>query len=844
MRNTFAIVVIGLVWASPAASADETYVKQIKPLLTRHCIDCHSGDKPSGGVSFESEKLADRTADQERWSKALRMARSGLMPPKGEEKLPAVQVEALAAWIKRVPFAIDPQRIDPGHVTLRRLNKVEYRNTIRDLLGIDYDASADLPPDNTGHGFDNVADSLTLSTLAMEKYIAAAQAAVALAVPTQPYAPAERRIGGGAFALVKSSAAKGEKGGGFGSGDFRGEPRELSYYEPAKSRAVAKVEKAGRYQLVLELVAIENFVDGQFDYNKCRLTFRRGEKKLLEKEFVRQGYKKFRFEFDEDLAAGPVEFTAEVAPLTPNEKRVRNLRLRIEGVTFKGPMAREHWVRPAGYEKAFPGDGIPADPAKRAPYVRDLLAKFVKKAFRRPVDDATVDKLARLAETAGSKPDATFEGGVARAMTAALASPRFLFREETAVPSSDGGYSLIDEHALAARLSYFFWSTMPDAELTALADAGKLRANQAAQVKRLLADPRAKELTRHFVGQWLQTRNVDSANVNAFAVLIQDEQPDPKATAQRERFRQLRQKPAEDLTPAEKKELEEARAQFGRGFGRFRQFELTGDLRRAMRQETESCFEYVLKEDRSLLELLDADYTFLNERLAKHYGIDNVVGDRVRKVTLPKGSPRGGVVTQASSLVVTSNPNRTSPVKRGLYILDNILGTPPPPPPPDIAALEESARKGKPSTLKETLARHRADAKCASCHNRMDPLGLALENFNALGRWRDKERGQPIETGGELLTGERFKDVQELKRTLTTTRRLDFYRCLAEKLFTYALGRGPEPCDTETLDRIVTRLDASGGKPSELLTGILESPAFQRQGEKAKPEAAARAGVE
>jgi hypothetical protein len=250
-----------------------------------------------------------------------------------------------------------------------------------------------------------------------------------------------------------------------------------------------------------------------------------------------------------------------------------------------------------------------------------------------------------------------------------------------------------------------------------------------------------------------------------------------------------------------------------------------------MRQETEMAFEYVVKEDRSLLELIDADYTFLNEKLATYYGISGVTGEQMRKVQLPPDSQRGGVLTQATFLILTSNPDRTSPVKRGLFILDNILGLPPPPPPGNVPPLEQAAAalKGKTPTLKESLKLHRQDALCSSCHNRMDPLGLAFENFNALGRWRDKELNQPIEAAGELLTGEAFKDVRQLKKILVTARRLDFYRCATEKMLIYALGRGLTPQDAHMVDELVTRLEAAHGRPSVLIRGIVESPAFQRR---------------
>jgi len=256
-----------------------------------------------------------------------------------------------------------------------------------------------------------------------------------------------------------------------------------------------------------------------------------------------------------------------------------------------------------------------------------------------------------------------------------------------------------------------------------------------------------------------------------------------------------------------------------------------------MKRETEMHFDHVLRNDRSLLELIDCDYTFLNERLARHYGVTGVTGDEMRLVKLPAGSPRGGILTQGTVLAVTSNPDRTSPVKRGLFILDNVLGTPPPPPPPDIPALEDATAGGaKPVTLREALKAHRADALCASGHNRMDPLGLALENFNALGMWREKERGQPVDAAGQLITGEPFASVRELKRVLATDRKTDFYRCVAEKVLVYALGRGLEYYDVPAVDAIVERLEKSDGKPSALLRGAIESVPFQRRRATDRPE--------
>jgi mono/diheme cytochrome c family protein len=812
MRHTPLIEVLASVVAaaalSPGAAADleraARFHKAAEPIVAQYCVGCHNSELKKGGIVLDAADSSRLLQDKELWQKALRMVRAGLMPPKGRNRPSSQEVAQLAAWVKHSVFGIDPAHIDPGRVTLRRLNRTEYKNTIRALMGVDFDTDAEFPADDTGYGFDNIGDVLTLSPLLLEKYVDAARSVVTRAVPMEPWAPAEKQIAG---------------------------PLVLSYYKAATSTHGFSASHAGRYQLVLDLTANDRYVDGQFDYNKCRLVFKADGKALLSQEFVRQGGKAYRFEFAQDWSAGKHDLTLELQSLTPGERQVRSLRLDITAVTVRGPLDRKYFVRPANYERFFPG-GVPADPQDRLAYARNLLRAFATRAFRRPVDEQTVDRLVRLTEAAAAdRPGQAYEGALARAMTVVLASPHFLFREEDALPTSTERYPLVDEYALASRLSYFLWASIPDTELFRLARENKLRQNLPAQVTRMLADKRSNQFVRNFTGQWLQARDIDTAEVDAFAVLSKEQPPDPEAQKRRQRIRELRRKAPESLTPAEKKELEEAFKNFGRARSRFAQFDLNkGDLRHALRQETELTFDHVLRNDRSMLELLESDYTFLNERLAKFYGIDGVTGPEMRKVTLPANSPRGGILTQGTALIVTSNPDRTSPVKRGLYILENIIGMPPPPPPPDIPALEEAAAavKGKPPTLREALKLHREAAMCASCHNRMDPLGLAFENFNALGRWRDKELNQPIEPAGKLLTGESFHDVRELKHVLATERHLDFYRCIAEKMFIFALGRGLEVTDTETVDDLVDKLEASKGRPSVLIRGIIDSPAFQR----------------
>ncbi|MEW6156907.1 MAG: DUF1592 domain-containing protein [Verrucomicrobiota bacterium] len=802
------------------------FKNDIRPILENYCWDCHADGANKGGVAFDQFKSdAEVLANHDLWWKALRNLRADLMPPPKKPQPPPEEQKRLEQWIKSAVFKEDPRNPDPGRVTVRRLNRVEYRNTIRDLMGIDFDTEKEFPPDDSGHGFDNIADALTLPPMLLEKYLAAARTIVTQAVPGVSGVPAERVIAGRNFEGEIGPASRTNTTSG------SGKALALSFYERTLVTNRVRVEHAGQYQLRLDFSVNERFVDNQFDYNKCVLVFKADGRELHRKEYTREGNRAFHYEFDQDWKRGEHLLTIEVQPVTPEQARVRSLSLRVDSVTLRGPMDAKHWVRPKNYEKFFP-KSAPVSASARRRYAREILKGFVERAYRRPMEERTLDRLAELAERTYAQKGKTFEQGISQAMVAVLASPRFLFREEAVETGAGGKFPFVDEYALASRLSYFLWSSMPDDELFRLAAQNQLRKNLAAQTRRMLTDAKSDAFVRNFVGQWLATRDIETVQIDARQVLARESPLDPDFERRRARVRALREKPESELSAEEKKELEELRSTFIRQFRRAPRAELTGDLRRAMRQETEKTFEYVLRQNRSLVELLDSDYTFLNERLARHYGLTNlnVAGDEMRLVKLPPESPRGGILTQGSVLTVTSNPTRTSPVKRGLFILDNLLGTPPPPPPPDIPPLEDAARavKDKTPTLRETLAMHREQPLCSSCHNRMDPLGLALEHFNAMGIWRDQERGQPIDASGKLLSGEEFTHIKELKRILVARHATEFYRTIAEKLLTYALGRGLEYYDVATIDRIVERLEKSNGSPTELLAGIIESAPLQK----------------
>jgi mono/diheme cytochrome c family protein len=795
-------------------SAVAVYQKAINPILEDHCYECHGDGYNKGKVAFDELETNAQILDKDLWLRVLVNTRAGLMPAEQKPRLSAAEQLKLERWIKSDVFHLDPRNLDPGRVTVRRLNRVEYRNTVRDLLGVDFNAEVEFPPDDTGFGFDNIGDALSISPMLVEKYVAAATLIVAEAVPAADRVIAKQEVPASAFAIASGEKAGGEK---------KSAPLRFPYNASKSVATSVKTPGAGSYKVTLGVD-----VRGDFVYvpDRGRLVFKIDGKEVLNKEFVYFNEKSFTFESDHKWTSADHQISLEFTSLDDgkattdkNVKGPKSSRLTVSTLTIEGPLENDKWVKPANYDRFFPRP-IPAGRAERLAYARELLGAFASKAYRRPLEgsDDTADRLAKLAEDTYRQKGKTFEQGVAQAMAAVLSSPHFLFRLEQPAPHPVDAFSApVDEYSLASRLSYFLWSTMPDDELLALAARGELRANLAAQVKRMLADERAQSLAQNFTGQWLESRDLEGLSSNAREILIRDAGEEENLRLLRQAFR------SQDFVNAKKlAALIDAAVD--------PKIELNADLRKAMREETELYFKHIVKDDRPVTELIDSNYAYLNEELAKHYGIAGVSGEELRLVTLPAGSPRGGVLTQGSSLIVTSNPDRTSPVKRGLFVLANFLGTPPPPPPANVPALEASevAHEGREPTLRESLTKHREDPACSSCHNRMDPIGLAFENFNALGMWRDTERKQSILAPGKLITGETFDSVSELKHILATAHREDFYRTLTTKLLTYATGRGPEYYDVETIDQIVRQLDQNDGKFSAMLMGVIESAPFQK----------------
>lgn len=826
---------------------------EMAEILDEYCYDCHGFGTSKGGVVLDEFSNEADVEDHELWLRVLKNVKGGVMPPAAEYQPEEEERSAMVDWIKTKAFKLDASHPDPGRVRVRRLNRVEYRNTVRDLIGVDYDTAEEFPADDTGHGFDNIADVLTISPMLLEKYLDAAQAIVDEAVPLQPREVETRWLSGAKFASTVEIVPAAEVAESYGdsetvdtteavvaeplpsaeiwqAGEVDGNDLELLYYSPASVAATASLAHDGDYEVELNIQSVERYVDDQFDLNRCRLIFKIGDQVLLEKEMVREGYRKFNYVFPMALSAGDHELVIEIHPLAPAVEQNRKLRVRLDYVAVRGPMAPEYWAAVPDYANFFPRL-VPADTEARRDYAREILGEFAGRAFRRPVDAETLDRLVAISQQVAQRSEGSFEEGVAQAMVGVLASSRFLFREEEALPLKPGDvYPLVDEYALASRLSYFLWSTMPDAELLRLAADGELRANLQSQVARMLDDSKSSEFVENFTGQWLQVRDIVNVEISSTEVFLR-ENPDPEVAAAFKAYRQISRVRQTERTPEQIAELAELRKTVV-AFYRLPKPSLGRDVKRAMGRETELYFDHILREDRSVMEFLDSDYTFLNEELAEHYGIDHVeiLGEEMRKVMLPAGSPRGGVLTQGTVLAVTSNPTRTSPVKRGVFILDHILGLPPPPPPPNIPSLEDAVGEGELArlSLRETLARHASDPLCSSCHLRMDPLGLALENFNAMGRWREAEMGQPIEPHGELISGESFATIQELKKILVSSQREQFLHTLAEKMLTYALGRGMEYYDVETLDQLVAQFEAADARPSALISGIIESAPFQR----------------
>jgi hypothetical protein len=769
------------------------FAKLGRAFLEKHCLECHSGKEPQAELSLDSFQDAGSIGRARKvWENVLRMVSAGEMPPEDNPRPSAEEIEQFSALIQNVfDHAARTATPDPGRVTMRRLNRTEYRNTIRDLIGVDFDPTEDFPSDDVGHGFDNIGDVLSLSPVLMERYLAAAEGIVNRAILPDPPKPPQRRL-----ASRYTEPASGDVGKKIMEGEFRRMTSDAKeHIEAGPIHTPYQWEDSGEYIFRTRVygngdeqhpVHVAIFVHGSdlpdpadddtlaaYSGNVMRPA------KLL-KTFEVNANKPDKAEVLE-IRIPPMRGRQrmQVALLKPKEGEPP-VKLYVEYLALEGPLD----TRPDSHRRLLACDGSKSVPEQ----TREVLTRFLRRAYRRPAEPQELERLAKLVDDTVAQGE-KWESGMSLAIQATLCSPKFLFRVELDDRPLDGASRPLDEFQLASRLSYFLWSSMPDDELLDLAAQQQLTAQLDAQVKRMLADPKAITLVENFALQWLQLKRLETA------------EPDRK---------------------------------------QFSNFD--NRLRSAMLRETVLFVESVMREDRSILHLLDADYTFLNETLARHYGIADTKGNWVgQKVTEPGGQPirggdfqrvslqghsRGGLLTQASILTVTSNPTRTSPVKRGRWVLEQILGAPPPPPPANVPELAEDEKTVAGGSLRERMEAHRQNPSCANCHAKMDPIGFALENYDAIGAFRTKDGEFTIDPSGELTDGTKIAGIDDLKKAIRE-RSDSFAQCLTEKMLIYALGRGLEYYDRPTVDQIAKSLAEHDYKFSVLITEIAKSDPFR-----------------
>jgi len=731
----------------------DLFETRLQPFVASYCRDCHDGEEAQGGVDFSKWTHPDSITrkDRRHWEKILAMIEIGAMPPTGADQPTAETRQTIVAYLQDKLYNLDCEKIDdPGRVTIRRLNRNEYNNTVRDLLGVNFRPADDFPSDDVGYGFDNMGDVLSLSPLLMEKYLDAAEQVTRQALPLVS-SQALNRI----FEISQLKADSDSRSGEFWSLSSSGEV-SLSYEARFSGEYVLRI-RAQADQAGNEPARMQIRIDGRpvhvFDI--------RGQRKPAD------------YEHRLSLKAGRHRIAAAfINDYYVRNKADRNLYVGRFGVS--APVSPEVAERVSKVISARPENGRSVEEAATA-----VLGPFVNRAFRRPPSDQELQQFVAITDAVVQGGE-TYDFAVRLAIQAVLVSPSFLFRVEfDSRPDDPTVERSLTDFELASRLSYFLWSSMPDDELFRLARSGKLKdpATLSAQVRRMLADGKSAALADNFARQWLNLRMLD------------DVSPDPEL---------------------------------------FNSF--NDQLRDDMKRETLMLFSEVMKQDRSVLDFLDADFTFVNERLARHYGLQEIRGEEFQKVALDT-SRRAGVLTQASILTITSNPDRTSPVKRGKWILENILGKGPPPPPPDVPELEDSRKTSPDASLREQLIKHRADPGCAVCHTTMDALGFGFENFDAVGVWREKDGEHEIDSSGELPSGEKFSGPIELVKILKS-RKTQFSRALTEKMLTYALGRGLSYYDRCAVDDILKRLSRGDHRFSELVLGIVHSrPFLKRRGE-------------
>jgi mono/diheme cytochrome c family protein len=743
----------------PTVSRVQQAAPEYAGLVSTYCLSCHNDKLKTAGLSLQSIGLADVPQNARVWENVARKLRSGEMPPSTVRSRP--DPRSAAALLTYLETTLDRAAVvhpNPGRAPVHRLNRAEYSNAIRDLLAVDVRPGEWLPVDDSGYGFDNIAEVLSTSPALLERYMSAASKISRLAVGDLTLKPVEEIYD------AKRDPFKGSRNERLND-DLPFDSRAgmtVAHYFPLDADYVFKVRFRG----------VQPGVDGaELDPYQVRVAVKAG----LHTVGVTSPRENLKIE--SDTPGGPGGRSGVTQIPSPVDLRLSGARLKRFDVPGTAPEVNKLIIG-GPYQPTGRGDTPsrraifvcqPARPAQEPACARTILTRLAHRAFRRPVTSADIEPLYAFYQRAGD-----FESGIQAAIEVMLVSPEFLFRVERDPPTARTGNAYrISDVELASRLSFFLWSTIPDAELLDLAERGRLKdpAVLERQVRRMLDDPRANALVSNFAGQWLHLRNVETV------------------------------KPDLVIFP-----FDEA-------------------LRQSFLTETALFVSSIFREDRSLLDLLSADYTFVNQRLAEHYGIPRVYGSQFRRVTLTDENRRG-LLGHGSVLTVTSYPNRTSVVQRGKWILENLLGTPPPPAPPDVPELK-AAPHGKVLSMREQMQAHRTNAVCAACHSRMDPIGFALENYDAVGRWRGEDAGAPIDASGTLPDGTGFQGPAGLSRLLLTTYRDDFVRTATEKLLTYALGRGVEHYDYPTIRSINREAARDNYRVSSWVLAIVKSMPFQ-----------------
>ena len=781
------ILVVVAGFAGRTGSAQGTATLAAAPashaaLVKTYCATCHSDRTRSGELSLEHADLADVPRNAEMWEKVIRKVRAGMMPPAGMPRPDAATLDAFVTHIETTIDRAAAANPRPGRTALHRLNRAEYANAIRDLLSLEIDATALLPPDDESSGFDNIADVLTVSPSLMERYLSASWNISRTALGNVNITP------GTVTYRVRPDLSQDQHIDGMPPGTRGGMKVEHTF--PVDGEYVIRLRM---WRNTFDLMrGMEDPHDIEMAIDGTRLTVVTVGGR---DDFGRMAENPGTFGADLDrrltvrlpVKAGThtIWATTVLKSHAPRDDLIKPfIRTTVDGLDIMGDPSVDRITIEGPYAAAGPGDSAsrrkilsckPASTAQEPACARQILTTLARQAYRKPVDKATTDLLMDF-YAKGRESGGHFDRGIESALQFILASPEFLFRVEPDPPARSSAAQVyqLDDHRLASRLSFFLWSSLPDEQLIAVAAQGKLKqpAVLEQQVRRMLADRRSKTLIDNFAEQWLHLRNLKNSN------------PDLSA---------------------------------------FPDFD--DNLRQAMKEETELFFDSIMREDRSVMDLLNADYTFVNERLARHYGIPNIYGSRFRRVAVPNEARRG-LLGQASILTVTSYPNRTSPVERGKWILTNLLGVPPQPPPPNIPPLPEGGTEGKIVSLRERMERHRANPVCAGCHRAMDPIGFAMENFDGIGRWRAREDGQAIDASGTLFTGAKLDGVNGLRQELV--RRPDvFVGVLTERMLTYAVGRGLEHYDMPAVRSIVRQARANDYRFSSIVLGVARSVPFQ-----------------